>query len=64
MTSDDQQTSVQTLRIKSELLYRLKIHAAKTRKSQQEVMHTALVEYLDRHEANAVQTTSTKGKTK
>ena len=66
---DDQQpqtttaTTTQTLKLESDLLVRLKIHAAMTAQTQQEIMHTALVEFLDRYEVNAVRN-STKGKTK
>jgi hypothetical protein len=34
---------------------RLKIHAARTQTTQQDILHTALVEFLDRHEKNAAQ---------
>lgn len=49
-------TSTQTLKLESGLLIRLKIHAAITSRTQQDVMYDALVEYLDRHEVNAVPT--------
>ena len=51
-----------TVKMGPELLTRLKIHAAKTMQTQQEILHTALVEYLDRHETNGK--TTTKGKSK
>jgi predicted transcriptional regulator len=41
---------VQTLKIDSDLLLRLKIHAARTSASQQDILHAALVEYLNRRE--------------
>jgi hypothetical protein len=49
-------TTVQTVRLSAELLVRLKIHCAIARKTQQEVLQTALVEYLDKHDKNAAQT--------
>lgn len=42
--------SIQTLRIDQELLLRFKIFAANTRQTQQDVLYTALVEYLNRHD--------------
>jgi hypothetical protein len=49
-----------TVKIEPELLTRLKIHAAMTAQTQQDILHAALVEYLDRHETNGM--TTTKGK--
>jgi predicted transcriptional regulator len=43
-------TTTQTVRIEASLLRRLKIHAANTRQSQQDILYNALLEYLDRHE--------------
>jgi hypothetical protein len=54
--------TIQTVKIDTGLLRRLKHHAANTLMTQQDILHTALVEYLDRHEENArLQTKRTKG---
>jgi predicted transcriptional regulator len=42
--------TTQTVKIGPELLVRLKVHAAKTCSTQQDILHAALVEFLDRHE--------------
>jgi predicted transcriptional regulator len=57
MAEDDPQPQMttQTVKIEAELLRRLKIQAANTCKTQQDILHDALVEYLDRHEKNAAQ---------
>jgi predicted transcriptional regulator len=53
MVGEDQpRMTTQTVKIEPELLMRLKIHAAKTSKTQQDILHTALVAYLDKHESN------------
>jgi predicted transcriptional regulator len=53
--TDKPQITTQTVKIEAELLVRLKIHAAKTSSTQQDILHAALVEFLDRHEKNAAQ---------
>lgn len=52
---DLQGMTTQTVKIEADLLRRLKIHAANTFSTQQDILHTALVEYLDRHEYDAAQ---------
>jgi predicted transcriptional regulator len=47
--------TTQTVKLEPELLVRLKIHAAMTCKTQQDILHMALVEYLERHDKNAPQ---------
>jgi predicted transcriptional regulator len=56
-TEKQPQMTTQTVKIEPDLLMRLKIHAAKTFSTQQDILHTALVEFLDRHEKNAAKPT-------
>lgn len=55
MHAAEPQTTIQTVKMDIELLRRLKIHAANTFMTQQDILHTALVEYLNRHEQDATQ---------
>jgi predicted transcriptional regulator len=63
MATENPQMTTQTVKIEAELLMRLKIHAAKTSSTQQDILHTALVEFLDRHEKSAAQPKARRFKT-
>jgi predicted transcriptional regulator len=43
--------SVQTVKLDAELFMRLKMFGAKTRRTSQDILHTALVEYLNKMKA-------------
>ena len=52
MTNHQPHVTTQTVKLEPELLMRLKIHAAKTCMKQQDILRTALMEYLDKHLIN------------
>ena len=41
----------QTVKLEPELFVRLKTFSAKTRRTNQDILHTALIEYLNRQKA-------------
>ena len=60
----DQQMTTQTVKLEPDLLVRLKIHAATTTQTQQDILHAALVEYLDKHDTTNLIAASKGKKTK
>jgi hypothetical protein len=58
MTVAKAKLTSQTVKLEPELLRRLKIHSAYTDLTHQDIIHSAIVEYLDHHKDEAKEKTS------